>query len=265
VDRIEDLRREHKWTARQIHLGLVREGHRISPVTVAWWLRRVGISRRRDIDRHRRYQPQHQDRGPLCRAYGPPRRQESRTDPRLWGWCAHGRGSDAAKAVDWAKNKAWIADGNTGVRAGHVYLHSAVDGFSRLAHTDAPPNGTVATMIGFWARVRAFFAAHGVHRIIRVVTDNGSDDQAKNFTRTSSVPQPATSASDLTPRNTPARSNALSGPSPRNFSTPVNGPQEYNAPPRSRRGTSTTTTIEHILRSGANRRPHASTTASPTS
>jgi transposase len=50
VDRIEDLRREHKWTARQIHLELVREGVRISPVTVARWLRRLGISRRRDID-----------------------------------------------------------------------------------------------------------------------------------------------------------------------------------------------------------------------
>ena len=50
VDRIEDLRRPHKWTARQIHLELVREGHQISPVTVSRWLRRLGISRRRDID-----------------------------------------------------------------------------------------------------------------------------------------------------------------------------------------------------------------------
>ena len=35
VERIEDLRRTHKWTARQIHLELVREGHQIAPVTVA--------------------------------------------------------------------------------------------------------------------------------------------------------------------------------------------------------------------------------------
>lgn len=50
VDRIEELRRKHKWTARQIHFELVGEGYRISPVTVARWLRRLGISRRRDID-----------------------------------------------------------------------------------------------------------------------------------------------------------------------------------------------------------------------
>lgn len=50
VARIEALRRTHKWTARQIHLELVREGHQIAPVTVARWLRRLGISRRRDID-----------------------------------------------------------------------------------------------------------------------------------------------------------------------------------------------------------------------
>lgn len=50
VERIEDLRRTRKWTARQIHLELVREGHQIAPVTVARWLRRLGISRRRDID-----------------------------------------------------------------------------------------------------------------------------------------------------------------------------------------------------------------------
>lgn len=46
---IEDLRRLHKWTARQIHLELVREDHQI-PVTASRWLRRLGISRRRDIE-----------------------------------------------------------------------------------------------------------------------------------------------------------------------------------------------------------------------
>lgn len=45
VVRIEDLRRTRKFTARQIHLELVHEGHRVAPVTVARWLRRLGISR----------------------------------------------------------------------------------------------------------------------------------------------------------------------------------------------------------------------------
>jgi len=178
VDRIEDLRREHKWTARQIHLELVREGHRISPVTVARWLRRLGISRRRDID-----------------PTGAGNRSSTRIVARYpghmihldvkkvgripdgGGWRAHGRGSEAAKTTDRAKTK------TKGVRAGYAYLHSAVDGFSRLAYTEALPNETAATTIGFWARARAFFAAHGVHRITRVVTDNGSNYRARNFTR----------------------------------------------------------------------------------
>lgn len=50
VERIEDLRQTHKWTARQIHLELVREGHQIAPVTVAR-VAQCGISRRRDSDR----------------------------------------------------------------------------------------------------------------------------------------------------------------------------------------------------------------------
>lgn len=43
------------------------------------------------------------------------------------GWRAHGRGSDQAKTVE--RRKA------AGARAGYVYLHSAVDGYSRLAYT----------------------------------------------------------------------------------------------------------------------------------
>ena len=49
VQRIKDLRRNHKWTTRQVHLELVRKGYQIASVTVARWLRRLGISRRRDI------------------------------------------------------------------------------------------------------------------------------------------------------------------------------------------------------------------------
>jgi hypothetical protein len=82
------------------------------------------------------------------------------------GWRVHGRGSDAHRAVDRAKTK--------GAKAGYVYLHSAVDGFSRLAYTEPLANETGTTAIGFFARARAFFAAHGIHRITRMITDNGS-------------------------------------------------------------------------------------------
>jgi hypothetical protein len=43
----------------------------------------------------------------------------------------------------------------------YTYLHSAVDGFSRLAYTEPLPNETATTAVAFLARARAFFAAHG--------------------------------------------------------------------------------------------------------
>ncbi len=43
-------RREHKWSARAIHLELTRRGHDVSLATVGRWLARLGISWRRDID-----------------------------------------------------------------------------------------------------------------------------------------------------------------------------------------------------------------------
>ncbi len=68
-----------------------------------------------------------------------------------------------AKSVERAKNK--------GADAGCVYLHSAVDGYSRLAYTEALSDERAVTVIGFVHRVRAFFAAHGIDRIDRLVTD----------------------------------------------------------------------------------------------
>ena len=69
-------------------------------------------------------------------------------------------------------------------RVGYTYLHSAIDGYSRLAYTEALENETAATTIGFFSRARTFFAAHGIHRLVRVVTDNGSNYRAKTFVRT---------------------------------------------------------------------------------
>lgn len=173
VNRIEELRRTHKWTARQIHLELTREGRQISAVTVARWLRRLGISRRRDID----------PTGASNRAMKIVARYPGHMVhldvkkvgriPDGGGWRAHGRGSEQAKAAGRAKAK--------GAKAGYVYLHSAVDGFSRLAYTQALPDEKTSTTIGFWKRAQAFFAAHGIHRITRVVTDNGSNYRAHSF------------------------------------------------------------------------------------
>jgi Integrase core domain len=42
---------------------------------------------------------------------------------------------------------------------GFVYLHSAVDGYSRLAYTVALDDENAATATGFMRRTTAFFAA----------------------------------------------------------------------------------------------------------
>lgn len=177
VELIETWRRERKWTARQIHRELTALGHRVSLTTVGRWLTRLGISRLRDLD-----------------PTGATNRRPARPIVARWpghmihidvkkvgripdggGWRVHGRGSDADRAVARTKTR--------GTRTGYVYLHSAVDGYSRLAYTEALPNETAATTIGFFSRARAFFTAHGIHRITRVVTDNGANYRAHRFTR----------------------------------------------------------------------------------
>jgi transposase InsO family protein len=56
---------------------------------------------------------------------------------------------------------------------GYCYVHSAVDGYSRLAYCEALDDETAATALAFWTRARAFFAGHGI-TVERVLTDNGS-------------------------------------------------------------------------------------------
>ncbi len=64
-----------------------------------------------------------------------------------------------------------------------MYLHSIVDGFSRLAYTEAPPDEKGVTAVGFINRAKAFFAAHGIAQFTRVVTSNGSCYRSVMFTR----------------------------------------------------------------------------------
>jgi transposase InsO family protein len=62
-------------------------------------------------------------------------------------------------------------------------LHSAIDGFSRLAYTEPLPDEKGATAAAFLARAKVWFAAHGITRITRVVTDNGSAYRSAGFAR----------------------------------------------------------------------------------
>ena len=91
------------------------------------------------------------------------------------GWRVHGRESERAKNADRPKKKS--------KRGGYVYLHLAVDGFSRLAYTEALPDERAVTAIAFMHRARTWFAAHGITHIERIVTDNGAGYRAGAFTR----------------------------------------------------------------------------------
>ncbi|WP_192753398.1 IS481 family transposase [Actinopolymorpha pittospori] len=183
VELIEGWRREHKWSARKIAVELAAVGHQLSTATVGRWLVRLGINRRRDLDPtgacNRRP-------GKITARYpGHMVHLDVKKVGRIpdgGGWRAHGRGSDADRAARRAKAKK-----NGAAKAGYVYLHSAVDGFSRLAYTEHLPDETATTTIGFFHRARAFFAAHGINRIVRLVTDNGGNYRAGDFARTISA------------------------------------------------------------------------------
>jgi transposase InsO family protein len=174
ITRIEQLRRDRKWSACRITTELHAEGVSISVRTVSRQLAHLGLGRRKFLD-------------PSGENNRVPRRIVARWPghmvhldvkkvgriPEGGGWRAHGRDSDHHRKTRRAKT--------AGARAGYVYLHSAVDGFSRLAYTEALPNEKARTAIGFTHRARAFFAAHGITHIHRIVTDNGACYKAHDF------------------------------------------------------------------------------------
>lgn len=75
------------------------------------------------------------------------------------GWRAHGR---AATVAHRHKKKP----------IGFDYVHAAIDDHSRLAYAEILPDESGATSAAFLLRAAAFFAAHGIRRIERVITDN---------------------------------------------------------------------------------------------
>jgi transposase InsO family protein len=75
------------------------------------------------------------------------------------GWKAHGRqiGSTAARKK---------------LKVGYDYVHSLVDDHSRLAYSEVLPDEQGPTCAEFLKRAIAYFAAHGITRIERLMTDN---------------------------------------------------------------------------------------------
>ncbi len=86
--------------------------------------------------------------------------------PAGGGWRMHDRGTEAARASK-------RTGPGTG-KVGYTYLHTVIDDHPRLAYTEALDDETAVTAAAFWHRSVAFFAAHDITPIRRILTHNGS-------------------------------------------------------------------------------------------
>ncbi len=85
--------------------------------------------------------------------------------PRGGGWRAHGRGN---------------ANDHKVTRTGYAFVHTAIDGYSRLAYSEVLDNEQGPTAADFWIRASAFFTDHGIS-VERVLTDNGACYRSRAF------------------------------------------------------------------------------------
>ena len=174
VDRIELMRREYKWSASRIAFELHQIGTPVSRRTITRLLAQLGLNRRRFIDPNG--ESNREPRKIIAKHPGHMVHIDVKKTGRIpdgGGWRVHGKGSHAAKAVDRMKKR--------GVKAGYVFLHSAIDAYSRLAYTAALPDEKAVTAIAFLDRARTWFAAHGITQIERIITDNGACYRANAF------------------------------------------------------------------------------------
>ena len=88
--------------------------------------------------------------------------------PKGGGWRVHGKAVERGR---WHRTK-----------VGYAFVHSAVDGYSRLAYSEVLNDELGATAALFWIRAAAFFLAHGI-TVERVITDNGSCYRSRDFNR----------------------------------------------------------------------------------
>lgn len=175
VLQIEKMRRDHKWSANRIVFELNDSGVHISRRTVSRLLAQLGLNRRKFLD-------------PNGDNNREPRRIVAATPgcmvhldvkkvgviPDGGGWRVHGKNSPQARAAARSKTR--------GTRTGYTYLHSAIDGYSRLAYTEALCDEKAVTAVAFLNRAREWFTAHGITHIERIVTDNGACYRAAAFT-----------------------------------------------------------------------------------
>lgn len=75
------------------------------------------------------------------------------------GWRANGRADSRSAA-------------QKRTRKGYDYVHSVIDDHSRLAYSEVLPDEKGPTCAAFFERAIGYFAAHGIPRIERLITDN---------------------------------------------------------------------------------------------
>jgi transposase InsO family protein len=85
--------------------------------------------------------------------------------PKGGGWRAHGRGRANNPRI---------------TKVGYAFVHSAVDGYSRMAYSEVLDDEQGATAAAFWSRARRFFADAGID-VERVLTDNGPCYYSRTF------------------------------------------------------------------------------------
>lgn len=168
------MRRDRKVGPVQL-AGLLRDEKNINlPVsTIYRILVRHGVSRVRDLDvsgedlREPVVRYEHASPGDMIHVDV----KKLGRIPDGGGWRAHGMDSEQFRAARRAKAKQ--PKQKTG-RIGYIYMHSAMDDNSRLTYTEELPDEKGVTAAAFWLRAVAFFKAHGITKIHRVLTDNGS-------------------------------------------------------------------------------------------
>jgi transposase InsO family protein len=177
VAEIEFMRRTRNGRPSRITFELRMDETVVARRTVTKILRNLGLNRRRFIDPNGET-----NRNPQVIAAKRPGQmvyvdiKKVGKIPDGGGWRIHGRGSEQAKRSQRRKTK------NKQTSLGYTYLLSAIDDNTRLAYTEARNNETAATAIDFMNNTHVFFAAHGITRIERVITDNGSCYRAADFT-----------------------------------------------------------------------------------
>jgi transposase InsO family protein len=172
------------------------------------------------------------------------------------GWRIHGRNSAQKRAVDRAKT--------AGAKAGYLYLHSIVDGFSRLACTEPLDDEKGTTAAAFLARAKVWFAAHGITHIHRIVTGNGACYRSNDFARIVGHRTRHQKTKPYTPRH-----NGKAERYQRIMTEELLYAREYASEDERSQpspfGTSTPTTIDPTAPRAANRQHPDSRPASPTS